>query len=94
MHQTPKAQPPTVELPRMPWRRRLLLVLLTLATSSTLLWLLLERPGDSKRGLPRPATPACERAPGGGCVGGRIEALLVAPPVPSAASAASSAGRR
>jgi hypothetical protein len=74
---------PEVEWPRAPLRRRLLVLVLAVATALAVVALMLERPGDPKRGLPR-AVPPCERAPGGGCVGDKADVMLVMPAPASA----------
>jgi hypothetical protein len=86
--------PPEVDLPRMPRRRRLLLLLLAVATALTIFFLMIYRPGDSKRGLPRAVTdklPRCEAGQSRDCVGGTADVMLVpaAPAAPSTPSSAS-----
>lgn len=67
-------------------RRRVLIVLLAVATAVTVMWMLLERPGAVMP--PRPAAPTprpCLDGQGIGCVGGRMEVLRAAPPPASGA---------
>jgi hypothetical protein len=76
------------DYPRPPLRRRLLVLLLAVATASTIVWLLLTRPGDPKHEALRAArersaqaaSAASSDAPG---VGGKAEVMLL----PSGASA-------
>ncbi len=79
------------EYPRPPLRRRLLVLLLAVATAMTIVWLLLARPGDPKHEAlraarersaqaARVASSASSEAPG---VGGKAEVMLL----PSGASA-------
>lgn len=79
-----KAAPSDDDYPRLPLRRRLLLVLLAVATALTIAWMLIYRPGDAKRGLPRAAAASAPAVPASG-VGGKAEVLLL--PAPAAASA-------
>lgn len=61
----------------LPVRRRLLIVLLAVATALTVAWLLLERPGAPP--LPKPAA-------GGVQVGGKSEVFVVPAPSPRASA--------
>jgi type II secretory pathway component PulM len=76
------------EYPRPPLRRRLLVLLLAVATALAIVWLLLARPGDPKHEALRAArersaqaaSAARSDAPG---VGGKAEVMLL-PSAPSA----------
>ncbi len=73
------------------WRGQVLLVLLTVATVSLLVWAITERPGAPpvQRVLPEDR-PRCAEGQTRDCVGGRAEVIVVTPvPVPVPASAAS-----
>jgi hypothetical protein len=74
------------ELPAMPLWRRVLIFMLAVATAATIVWLLLNRPGDPKRDMPRVVRePApCATGQARDCVGGKV---IVVPA--SQASAAS-----
>lgn len=80
--------------PPMPGRHRLLILLLALAVSAVLWFALIQRPGDDKRGkAPQPpARPMCTdgqpTGADGGCIGGKVELILV-PPRAAPASVAS-----
>ncbi len=65
-------------------RRRLLVLLLAVATAMTIGWLMLYRPGGVKpSGPPLPADAArCQAGQQDGCVGGR--ALVISPPASAA----------
>lgn len=69
------------DYPPLPVRRRLLVVLLTVATTLTLWFMLIYRPGDSKRDQPRqqPAPAECSQGRSSGCVGGKADIIIVAP---------------
>lgn len=79
------------QAPRLPWRRRLLIVGLAIATAFTVVQLLLDPPGGVKRRPPPPPADAARCEPGQtrGCVGGQADLIVVAPPANPAASAAS-----
>jgi hypothetical protein len=81
------------DYPRPPLRRRALVLLLAVATASTIVWLLLTRPGDPKHEAlraarersaqaERAASSANSAAPG---VGGKAEVMLLPSPAPSSA---------
>jgi hypothetical protein len=67
------------EFPRPPWRRRLIVAALAVATAVTVVIVLLERPGDPKRGLVRvPAErPPCTAGQSRDCVGGTVDVQVV-----------------
>ena len=67
-------------------RRRLLLILLAVATAVTVFWLLLYRPGGVKP--VRHVTPCVEDA-STRCPGGKADVILLPSPVSSASSASS-----
>jgi hypothetical protein len=71
----------------LPRRRRLLIVLLALATAVTVAWMLLAQPGRQPR--PRPDSPACAHAAQGGCIGGKVDVLRPLTATPAHATAAS-----
>jgi hypothetical protein len=66
------------ELPTMPLRRRVLIVL-AVATAATIVWLLLNRPGDPKRDMPRVVRERapCATAQSRDCVGGKADVIVV-----------------
>lgn len=69
-------------------RRRVLIVLLAVATAVTVMWLLLERPGAVFPARPAATAPRpCADGQGSGCVGGKME-VLRAVPAPAPASGA------
>lgn len=71
------------ELPATPLRRRVLIFVLAVVAAVTIVWLLLYRPGDAKRGLPRAsssALPPCKPGEQRDCVGGKTEVIVVVPP--------------
>lgn len=88
----PPAEPPGLKVERyrpLSWRRRVLIVLLAVATAWTVGWLILEPPGGVKR--PRPAPPGqrpdaarCAEGQSADCVGGK--AMVIVPPAAPAAS--------
>jgi hypothetical protein len=67
------------ELPALPLRRRLLIVALAVVTAVTIVLLLLSRPGDPKRGMPRavPEVPRCGPGQARDCVGGKADVIVV-----------------
>jgi hypothetical protein len=68
------------ELPAASWRRRALVLLLALATASTVMALLIWRPGDPKRGthpVERPLPSASASAPAPAGVGGPAQVRLL-----------------
>ena len=72
------------ELPAPSWRRRALVLLLALATASTVMALLIWRPGDPKRGthvVERARTQAS--APAAGRVGGPAQVWLLPASTPT-----------
>lgn len=71
------------DYPRPPLRRRLLVLLLAVVTAAVIVLMLIYRPGDPKRGMPRAASDA--PAPAASAVGGKAEVLLL--PASSATSA-------
>ena len=68
-------------------RRRLLVLLLAMATAITIGWLMIYRVGGVKPAAPPPVPDAARCKPGQqeGCVGGRA-AVIVLPPSAAAAS--------
>jgi hypothetical protein len=62
------------ELPRTPWRRRLLVLLLAVGTAWTIVLAVTQHAGEPKR---HPAPPAA--------AGGKADVILVAPSASSAA---------
>ena len=71
------------DYPRPPLRRRLLALLLAAVTAVVIVLMLIYRPGDPKRDMPRAAGDASAPAPS--AVGGKAEVMLL--PAPSATSA-------
>jgi hypothetical protein len=71
---------PVGDAPRLPLRRRVLIALLAVAVACVVAWLLLYRPGDPKRGLPFATQAQCPDGKGSGCVGGKAEVRVIAPP--------------
>ncbi len=72
------------DFPTPPWRRRLLILVLALATAATVMLSMIYRPGGVKK-APLPPTPDAERCSQGRsteCVGGRAEVILLQPPPP------------
>lgn len=69
------------ELPALPPRRRLLIVALAVAVALAVMALLIVRPGDAKRGVPRalPEAAPCKPGQSTGCVGGRAEVIVLPP---------------
>ena len=79
-------------MPRLPWRRRALIVLLAVATAITVVWAMLERPGGIQHPVrPPPADAArCALGQTQGCVGGRADIILLPQPARSGATAPAS----
>ncbi len=82
---------PHDELPRLPWRRRVLVVLLAVGTAVTVVLSLLDPPGGVKRHPPPPAAPLPDTArcaPGQtqGCVGGSVQVIVAPPAAPASAA--------
>jgi hypothetical protein len=74
------AEDATHRLPRMPWRRRLLILLLAVATALTIVLTLLSPPGGVKRVRRLPDEPArCLPGQSSDCVGGTARVI---PPSP------------
>jgi hypothetical protein len=67
------------ELPAMPLRRRVLIFVLAVATAATIVWLLLNRPGDPKRDMPRVVRERvpCAAGQSRDCVGGKADVIVV-----------------
>jgi hypothetical protein len=67
------------DLPALPLRRRILIVVLAVATAVTIVLLLLNRPGDPKRGMTRVVRepPPCTAAQSRDCVGGKADVTVV-----------------
>jgi hypothetical protein len=76
------------DLPALPLRRRLLIIVLAIVTAVTIVLLLLNRPGDPKRGMPRavPEAPRCGPGQSRDCVGGKADVIVVPASAASAAS--------
>jgi hypothetical protein len=74
-----RKRPSDDELPALPLRRRILIIVLAIVTAVTIVLLLLERPGDPKRGLPRAAVevPPCSAGQVRDCVGGKADVIVV-----------------
>ena len=68
------------------WRRRLLILLLALATAWTIILTLVGEPGGARLGREERAAgpPLCSHGQSSGCVGGKVEVIAPA----AAASAA------
>jgi hypothetical protein len=66
--------------------RRILILMLAVATALVIAWALLTRPGHVAK--PRPDAPPCARGQTQNCVGGQIDVVVV----PGAEQAASGAG--
>jgi hypothetical protein len=81
----PKALVP--EFPRMPWRRRLLIIGLAIATASIIVLTLLSPPGGVKRHKPPPPPDVarCEQGQTRDCVGGLVG--VIAAPVAASGAA-------
>lgn len=79
------------EFPATPWRRRLLIAALAVATAVTLILMMLERVGAPPLPRPPPVPDAARCAEGqdSGCLGGRAEVILVpaGPPTPASSAA-------
>lgn len=71
--------------PRLPGRRRLLIVALAVATGVAVVWTMLSPPGGVKRHPPPPPPDAARCAPGQtqGCVGG-VATVITEPAAPAA----------
>jgi hypothetical protein len=60
------------------WRRRLGIVLLAMATTVAVMLILLDPPGGVQRVKRAPPdAPACTVGAGTGCVGGRVDVIVV-----------------
>ena len=66
-------------LPRTSWRRRVLVLLLAVATAVSIFMTLILKPGDPKHPLPEVPTGPQRCKPGQtkDCVGGKAEVILV-----------------
>jgi cytosine/adenosine deaminase-related metal-dependent hydrolase len=75
------AQPRTDSYPPMPLRRRVLVLLLAVATALVIVSMLLLRPGDPKHEALRAAREKPAQAAGGAAsgVGGKADVLLLPP---------------
>ena len=80
--------------PGLPWRRRLLIVLLAVGTAITVVLTLLAPPGGVKRKAPLPPADMARCVAGQvrDCVGGQAD-VIMAPAVPAAPAAPPSAPR-
>jgi hypothetical protein len=67
------------DLPALPLRRRILIVVLAIVTAVTIVLLLLNRPGDPKRGMTRvvPEPAPCATGQSRDCVGGKADVIVV-----------------
>ena len=67
------------DYPRLPARRRALILLLAVVTALTIVWMLLYRPGDPKRDALRAAReqPAPAASAAASAVGGKSEVMLL-----------------
>jgi hypothetical protein len=76
------------EFPRMPWRRRLWVTGLALATAAVVMGSVLAPPGGSKaKRLPPPDAARCANGQDTGCVGGTAT-VIMAPPLAASARVA------
>jgi hypothetical protein len=83
----PKLFPETPYRP-LTWRRRLLVLVLAIATAITVVMLLLDPPGGVKRTRPAAAEPArCVEGQSTGCVGGKAEVIVPVRPLAGAPAA-------
>ena len=76
----------TEEYPAPTWRKRLLVLLMAVATAGTIVWVLTIPPTPVPRALvPPPAdVPRCSRGQTQGCVGGMASVIVAPAAAPSA----------
>ncbi len=70
-------------------RRRLLILLLAIATAVTIFWLLLYRPGGVKATRVRVLPAVCAPGQTTGCIGGQSDVIVLPPQVAASAAPAS-----
>jgi len=77
------------EFPRMPWRRRLWVLGLALATAGFVMGSVLAPPGASKtKRLPQPDAARCTDGRSTDCVGGTAAVIVAPAPAPAASAGA------
>ena len=72
--------------PGLPWRRRLLIVVLAIGTAITVVLTLLAPPGGLKR-KPPADTARCAAGQTRDCVGGQADVIMAPAPAPAPAQA-------
>jgi hypothetical protein len=84
--QAPRGMYVVEEFPRTPWRRRLLILAVALATAAFVMGSVLAPPGASKtKRLPRPDAARCTDGRSTDCVGG-MATVIITPALPAASS--------